>query len=252
MKKWQISKPQIVDWYLYFSNESYTTLNSVISSFKICFKNYGQLKTKFLRPKNTSSTFLKFELSRLGRPKLKTQKNTIRNQFEQQWFHVICFQKPRRFYTAIWYKLMPFAIKKSRFNLSTPAKCTSHVKLSKGGQSTNYIKKSKIQNVLRPWNQILVYKTMLWMSVVRTLAWCFHIMEISSIHTGEHTKQQRFKSKRRKIVNGKDCVSFHRATAYHCCHSFLRWKLRGVFIPSWLSWVILDQPFLESTTPDRW
>ena len=32
---------------------------------------------------------------------------------------------------------MPFAIKKGRFKLSTPAKCTSHVKLSKGGQSTN-------------------------------------------------------------------------------------------------------------------
>ena len=63
---------------------------------------------------------------------------------------------------------MPFAIKKSRFKLSTPAKCTSHVKLSKGGQSTN-IKSLKIQNVLRPWNQILAYKTMLWMSVVRTL-----------------------------------------------------------------------------------
>ena len=94
---------------------------------------------------------------------------------------------------------MPFAIKKSRFKLSTPAKCTSHVKLSKGGQSTN-IKSLKIQNVLRPWNQILAYKTMLWMSVVRTLAWCFHILEMSSIHTGEHTKQQRFKSKRRKIV----------------------------------------------------
>ena len=60
---------------------------------------------------------------------------------------------------------------------------------------------------------------MLWMSVVRTLAWCFHILEMSSIHTGEHTKQQRFKSKRRKIVNGKDCVTFHRTTAYHCCHS---------------------------------
>ena len=57
------------------------------------------------------------------------------------------------------------------------------------------------------------------MSVVRTLAWCFHILEMSSIHTGEHTKQQRFKSKRRKIVNGKDCVTFHRTTAYHCCHS---------------------------------
>ena len=58
------------------------------------------------------------------------------------------------------------------------------------------------------------------MSVVRTLAWCFHILEMSSIHTGEHTKQQRFKSKRRKIVNGKDCVTFHRMTAYHCCRSF--------------------------------
>ena len=50
------------------------------------------------------------------------------------------------------------------------------------------LKKSlKIQNVLRPWNQILAYKTMLWMSVVRTFAWCFHILEMSSIHTGEHT-----------------------------------------------------------------
>ena len=59
MKKWQISKPKIVDWYLDFSNDSYTTLKSVISSFKICFENYGQLKTKCLRPKNTSSIFLK-------------------------------------------------------------------------------------------------------------------------------------------------------------------------------------------------
>ena len=56
MKKWQMSKLKIVDWYLDFSKESYTTLKSVISSFKICFQNYGQLKRKFLRPKNTSST----------------------------------------------------------------------------------------------------------------------------------------------------------------------------------------------------
>ena len=84
MKKWQISKPKIVDWYLDFSNDSYTTLKSVISSFKICFQNYGQLKRKFLRPKNTSSTFLKFALSRLSGPMLKTQKNAVRNQFEQQ------------------------------------------------------------------------------------------------------------------------------------------------------------------------
>ena len=51
MKKWQISTPKIVDWYLDFSKESYTTLDSVISSLKTCFQNYGQLKRKFLRPK---------------------------------------------------------------------------------------------------------------------------------------------------------------------------------------------------------
>ena len=102
MKKWQISKPKIVDWYLDFSNESYTTLKSVISSFKICFQNYGQLKIKFLRPKDTSSTFLKFEFSRLSGPRLKTQKNAIRNQFEQQRFNVISYQKPTRVYREIW------------------------------------------------------------------------------------------------------------------------------------------------------
>ena len=51
MKKWQISTPKIVHWYLDFSKESYTTLKRVISSFKTCFQNYGQLKRKFLRPK---------------------------------------------------------------------------------------------------------------------------------------------------------------------------------------------------------
>ena len=74
MKKWQISKPKIVDWYLDFSNESNTTLKNVISSFKICFQNYGQLKRECLRPKNTSSTFLKFELSRLSGSMLKLRK----------------------------------------------------------------------------------------------------------------------------------------------------------------------------------
>ena len=132
MKKWEISKPKIVDWYLGFSKESYTTLKSVIFSFKIYFQNYGQLKRKFLRPKNTSSTFLKFKLSSLSGAVQKTQKNTIRNQFEQQWFNVISFQKPRRVYPAIWYNLKPLADMKGRFKLSTPAKCTSHVRLSKG------------------------------------------------------------------------------------------------------------------------
>ena len=79
MKKWQISKAKIVDWYLDFSKESYTTLKSVISSFKICFQNYGQLKRKFLRQKEN---FLEFERSKLSGPMLKTPKNAIRNQFE--------------------------------------------------------------------------------------------------------------------------------------------------------------------------
>ena len=109
MKKWQISKPKIINWYLDFSKESYTTLKNVISSFKICFQNYGQLKRKFLRPKNTSSTFLKFELSSLSGAMLKTRKNTVRSQVEQQWFDVISFHKPRRVYPAIWYNLKPFA-----------------------------------------------------------------------------------------------------------------------------------------------
>ena len=111
LKKWQISKPKIVDWYLDFSKESYTTLKSVINSFKICFQNYKQLKRKFLRPKNTTSTFLKFELSSLSGAMLKTRKrkNTIRNQFEQKWFDVISFHKPRCVYPAIWFNLKPFA-----------------------------------------------------------------------------------------------------------------------------------------------
>ena len=112
-------RPKIVYWYLDFTKESYTTLKSVISSFKTCFQNYGQLKRKFLRPKNTSSTFLKFELYSLSGPMLK---------FEQQWFDVISFHKPRRVYPAIWYNLKPFANRKGRFKLSIPAKCT----LSKG------------------------------------------------------------------------------------------------------------------------
>ena len=88
---------------------TYTTLKSVISSFKICFQNYGQLKRKFLRPKITSSNFLKFELASLSGTMLKTRKNTIRNQFEQRWFDVFSFHKPGRAYPAIWNNLKTFA-----------------------------------------------------------------------------------------------------------------------------------------------
>ena len=51
MKKWQILKLKIVHWYLDFTKESYTTLKNVISSFKICFQNYRQLKKKIFEAK---------------------------------------------------------------------------------------------------------------------------------------------------------------------------------------------------------
>ena len=116
IKKWQISKPKIVDWYLDFTKEFYTTLKSVISSFKTCFQNYGQFKRKFLRPKNTSSTFQKFELSSLSGPMLKTRKNTIRNQFEQQWFNLMssAFINQDVFIQRSDITLKPFAHKKGR------------------------------------------------------------------------------------------------------------------------------------------
>ena len=206
MINWQISKPKlIVDWYLDFSKESYTTLKSVISSFKICFQNYGQLKRKFLRPKNRSSTFLKFELSRLGGPMLKTRKNTIRNQFEQQWFNVISFQKPRRVYTAIWYKLKPFPIKKGRFKLPTPAKCTSHVKLSREGKalilkSLTYSKRftSMKSDFILQNNVVNVCCSYLSMAFP-------YIGNVKYPH-GRTYQQQRFKSQRRK--NAKIALHF--------------------------------------------
>ena len=61
----------------------------------------GNLKDIFGGRKQTRSTFRKFELSRLCGPMLKTQKNAIRNQSEQQWFNVTSYQKPTRVYRAI-------------------------------------------------------------------------------------------------------------------------------------------------------
>ena len=118
------------------SPESKTTLKSVISSLKICFQNYGQLKRKILRPKNTIRTFLKFELSSLSGPMLKTRKNTIRNQFEIQWFDVISFHKPSRVYPSVWYNLKPFANSKGIFKRSV-----LHVIIIKGKITKLKIKK---------------------------------------------------------------------------------------------------------------
>ena len=61
----------------------------------------GNLKENFRGRKRQEVLFLKFEPSTLSGPMLKTQKNAIRNQFEQQWFNVISYQKPTRVYRAI-------------------------------------------------------------------------------------------------------------------------------------------------------
>ena len=250
MKNWQISKPKMVDWYLDFSKESYTTLKSVISSFKICFQNYGQLKRNFLRPKNRSSTFLKFELSRLGGPMLKTRKNTIRNQFEQQWFNVISFQKPRRVYIAIWYKLKPFPIKKGRFKLPTPAKCNSHVSLSREGKpliskSLTYSKRFTSMKSDFSLQNNVVNVCCSYLSMVFP-----YIGNVKYPHgrTYQTTTFQIQAPKDRKRQRLR-YISQNDRLPLHCCHSFLRWKLREVFISSWM---ILDQRFLESATQDTW
>ena len=46
------------------------------------------------------------------------------------------------------------------------------------------------------------------MSVVRTLAWCFHILEMLTIHTGEHTKQQRLNPSAERSQTAKIALHF--------------------------------------------
>ena len=80
----------------------------------------------------------------------------------------ISYQKPRRDYPAIWYNLKPLANKKARF--------LKEVNSYQVHEWRNVVKGQvlKIQNVLCPGNQILACKTVLWVFVVYTLAWCSH------------------------------------------------------------------------------
>ena len=78
------------------------------------------------------------------------------------------------------------------------------------GQSTNW-KSLKIQNFLRPGNQILAQKTMLWVFVCRTLTWCSQILKMWSIHTGEQINNSKNPNRQR--------LRYIRTTTYHCCHS---------------------------------
>ena len=89
------------------------------------------------------------------------------------------------------------------------------------------------------------------MAVVRPLAWCFHILELSGIHTGEHNNNLNnvLNPSAERLQTAKIALHFReRPLNCHCRHSFFRWKLRELFIPSRM---ILNQRFLESTTPDR-
>ena len=101
MKKWQISKPKIVDWYLDFSNESYTTLKSVISSFKICFQNYGQFKRKFLRPKKNKKYFSDIRALQTQRADAKNSEKCNKKSVWATVVNVINYQKPQRVYRLI-------------------------------------------------------------------------------------------------------------------------------------------------------
>ena len=145
------------------------------------------------------------KLSSLSEAMLKTQKNTIRNEFKQQWFDAISFHKSRHVYTAIWYNVKQFA------NMGNADLSCQLLPSARCQRAKHWLKSLKIQNFLRPGSQILAYKTMLRVFVVRTLTWYSQILEMWSIHTGEQINNS-------KNPNGKDCITFHRTTAYHCCH----------------------------------
>ena len=126
---------------------------------------------------------------------------------------------------------------------------TSHVKLSKGGQSTNITKKSLNSKRFTSMKWDFSVQNNIVSVCCSCLSMVFPYIGNSKYPHGRTNQQQRFKSKRGKISNVKDCVTFHRTTAYHCCHSLFSLEATRSFHSLWM---ILDQRFLESTTPDRW
>ena len=168
----------------------------------------GNLKENFLRPKITK---LKFELSSLSGPMLKTRKNTKRNQFQQQWFDVITFHKPICVYPAISYDLKSFAHKKGKFTLSTLAKCTSHV-FKVCQRAKRYNKPDKLQQSQRFCVQELNFteQNNAYECMFHTLPWVSQILELKNQgDQGQHRQEHLW-----LLSNGDgDCVTFHRLTA---------------------------------------
>ena len=99
MANFKTQNRRLVPWFqqrvLYHVKERYLF-------FQNLFSKLWATEKKIFEAKRYKCTFLKFELSRLGGPMLQTQKNAIRNQFEQQWFNVISYQKLTRVCRAIW------------------------------------------------------------------------------------------------------------------------------------------------------
>ena len=103
-------------------------------------------------------------------------------------------------------------------------RCQLQVHVVKG-QSTNW-KSLKIQNFLRPGNQILAQKTMLWVFVCRTLTWCSQILKMWSIHTGEQVNNSKNPNRQRlRYISKNDHLPL--LSLFACFHV----KLREVFIP---------------------
>ena len=95
MENWQICEAKIINWYMVFRIKTYITWKRIISSYKIRFQNYGQLKRKFLRPGIAGSTLVKFELSSYGS---LTEKWEI---FEQQCVVGTCYRALAHIYNTI-------------------------------------------------------------------------------------------------------------------------------------------------------
>ena len=79
------------------------------------------------------------------------------------------------------------------------------------------------------------------MSVVRTLACCFYILEMSSIHTGELTDNNVLNPSAERSQTTKIALHFTKRPLTTVVTSFRR-KLPEFFIPSWM--ILADQHFL--------
>ena len=85
MKKWQILKPKIVDWYLHFSNESYTTLKSVTYAYAAT-KNYKTKSREDILYKEISGLEKEFDentaLSDTQKSLLQSKLDNLRSEME--------------------------------------------------------------------------------------------------------------------------------------------------------------------------